>query len=108
MLNFFANKLIFWFIYLYKLIEGQTKEVQIMDNIKFQQEITDRLGNTPVAYSLKTCFLHSNTMLAKAAEIRIRASMPLCVIDGNKNKFFIDANGNSVLAEWKTLEKLTD
>ena len=70
-----------------------------MDNIKFQQEITDRLGNTPVAYSLKTCFLHSNTMIAKAAEIRIRASMPLCVIDGNKNKFFIDANGNSVLAE---------
>lgn len=70
-----------------------------MDYVKFQQEITDRLGNTPAAFSLKNCFLHNNTILKTAAEIRIRASMPLCVIDGNKNKLFIDANGNSVFAE---------
>ncbi|MBE7057884.1 MAG: stage III sporulation protein AA [Ruminococcaceae bacterium] len=70
-----------------------------MDYVKFQQEITDRLGNTPVAFSLKSCFSRNNTMLTTAAEIRIRASMPLCVIDGNKNKLFIDANGDTVLAE---------
>lgn len=70
-----------------------------MDYVKFQQEITDRLGNTPVAFSLKSCFLRKNTLLTVAAEIRIRAGMPLCVIDGNKNKLFIDANGNLVLQE---------
>lgn len=70
-----------------------------MDYVKFQQEITDRLGNTPVAFSLKNCFWHNSAILKTAAEIRIRAGMPLCVTDGNKNKHFIDANGNFVLAE---------
>ena len=56
-----------------------------MDSAKFQSEITDRLGNTPVAFSLKNCFSNKYELVKTAGEIRIRAGMPLCIIGGNKN-----------------------
>lgn len=71
-----------------------------MDSAKFQSEITDRLGNTPVAFSLKNCFSNKYELVKTAGEIRIRAGMPLCIIGGNKKqKYFINTNGQTVPAE---------
>lgn len=67
-----------------------------MDAIKFQNEITDMLGNTPTAFLLKSVFQSKNVLLKTAGEIRIRTRMPLCIIGGDKkDKIFIDANGQT-------------
>ena len=57
-----------------------------MDAIKFQNEITDMLGNTPIAFLLKNIFQSKNELLQTTAEIRIRTRMPLCIIGGNKKE----------------------
>ena len=57
-----------------------------MDVIKFQNEITDMLGNTPTGFLLKTIFRIKYELLNTAGEIRIRTKMPLCIIGGNKKE----------------------
>ena len=71
-----------------------------MDLIKFQNEITDMLGNTPTAFLLKSVFQSKKILLKTACEIRIRTRMPLCIIGGNKtDKYFINANAELTLPE---------
>ena len=71
-----------------------------MDAIKFQNEITDMLGNTPIAFLLKNIFQSKNELLQTAAEIRIRTRMPLCIIGGNKKeKLFVDSSAHLTSAE---------
>ena len=71
-----------------------------MNEVRFQNEITDRLGSTPVSFALKQFFLRKKELLKTVGEIRIRTKMPLCVIDGNKkDKYFINSYGNTVEAD---------
>lgn len=71
-----------------------------MNEVRFQNEITDRLGSTPVSFALKKFFLRKKELLKTVGEIRIRTKMPLCVIDGNKkDKYFINSYGNTVEAD---------
>lgn len=65
-----------------------------MNANKIREEITDRLGNTFVSSLLKHCFANKPELVLEAGEIRVRAGMPLCIINGNKKeKMFVGLGG---------------